>query len=71
MCSATIHTVKVPANCTMIALGASVIRRVIVIDSVATRIAGDQAAGQRQQRWSARTRSIENAPSPTAPTATR
>jgi hypothetical protein len=26
ICSATIQTVKVPANCTMMALGASVIR---------------------------------------------
>ena len=36
-CSATIHTVKVPANCTMIALGASVIRRVSAIQSLANR----------------------------------
>ena len=37
ICSATIHTVKVPANCMMIALGASVIRRVIRIQTRANR----------------------------------
>ncbi len=35
--SATIHTVKVPANCTMIALGASVMRRVSGIEIRANR----------------------------------
>ncbi len=52
-CSATIHTVKVPANWTMIALGTlGDARAEQHAESFANNIACDQAAKQRQRdRW--------------------
>ena len=49
---------NVPANCMMIALGASVILRVIIIQAPREQIAGNQASRQRQQHRTAQTRSI-------------